>query len=475
MKRTIINNLFILIAVLFSQQLMATHNRAGEITYRQLGDLLFEATITTYTKTSSIQADRDSLELFWGDGTSEWVVRSNGNGTIISNDIKKNVYTATHTYPGVGGYRLYMTDPNRNGGVLNVNYPYSDQVPFHLETYLYLQNPFFFGHNSSPILTNPPIDNGCMNNTFTHNPMAIDPDCDSLAYELIVPYQFTNTPVNNYQFPNSIGGGSQIFNLDPKTGTLTWNSPQQAGEYTIAFWIKEYRSGFLISKIVRDMQITIKNCNNLAPNISQLQPIIVEAGDTIQFNISASDANNNNIKLSAASNILMNNGTFPFPATVSFSNNNSPNPSGTFDWITTCNHVKNRPYYVMIRAADDFQYNSNPYSGTSYKVQEIWVLDTIAPFCISSTYSPQKLSTIHEIQLFPNPTREQAQVKVTIEELSHIQIQVMSLTGRLMENINYSNQKSIQHQIDVSRFASGIYLVRVIVDGEVQTKKLIVH
>lgn len=50
----------------------ATHNRAGEIQVEQIGDcnaLTIRATITTYTDIRSVNADRDTLELCWGDGT----------------------------------------------------------------------------------------------------------------------------------------------------------------------------------------------------------------------------------------------------------------------------------------------------------------------------------------------------------------------------------------------------------------------
>jgi len=46
----------------------ATHNRAGEITYEILDTpdgLTIRATITTYTKASSIAADRDTLDICW--------------------------------------------------------------------------------------------------------------------------------------------------------------------------------------------------------------------------------------------------------------------------------------------------------------------------------------------------------------------------------------------------------------------------
>ena len=182
----------------------STHNRAGEIIYEQIGDLTIRATIITYTKTSSQSADRDSLELFWGDGTSEYVVRSNGNGLPLDNDVKLNYYIAEHTYPGRATYTLSMTDPNRVANIVNVNAPYSEDVPFYLETSFTFLNSQFEGYNSSPILLQAPIDFACIGKPFIHNPNAYDEDGDSLVYELIIPFQATDSIVPDYKFPNEI-------------------------------------------------------------------------------------------------------------------------------------------------------------------------------------------------------------------------------------------------------------------------------
>ena len=82
------------IAMMYSANLLATHNRAGEITYVQLSNLTIRATLITYTKTSSVGADRDTLSINWGDGSFTNVKRSNGNGQPLPNDIKKNIYIA---------------------------------------------------------------------------------------------------------------------------------------------------------------------------------------------------------------------------------------------------------------------------------------------------------------------------------------------------------------------------------------------
>ena len=92
----------------------ATHQRAGEITYKALDELTFEFTIVTYTYTPS-PADRPELQLFWGDGTSTIVPRS--QKINYPNNISRNVYAgAVHTFPGQGNYTVYLEDPNRNYG-----------------------------------------------------------------------------------------------------------------------------------------------------------------------------------------------------------------------------------------------------------------------------------------------------------------------------------------------------------------------
>ena len=185
----------------------ATHNRAGEIILKQVGDLTLRATIVTYTKTSSFSVDRDSLEIKWGDGSRQMIARANGNGEILPNDVKRNYYIAEHTYPGRATYTISMTDPNRNGGILNVNPPSSENVVFYIETNFTFLNPQFSGYNNSSILLQPPVDIACVGQKFIHNPNAFDPDGDSLAYALVVPMQEMGLPVPNYSFPDQILSG----------------------------------------------------------------------------------------------------------------------------------------------------------------------------------------------------------------------------------------------------------------------------
>jgi hypothetical protein len=260
----------------------ATHNRAGEIHIRQVGPLTVEATIITWTKSSSVNADRDTLDINWGDGSPvEPVARTNGNGKGVDlpNDIKYNTYVARHTYAGPAAYRISMSDPNRIAGIVNVNPPSSDNVAFHIETIYSFQDQQFGGPNTTPYLKQPPIDNACVGKVFRHNPNAFDIDKDSLSYRLITPLQSEGLPVPNYFLPSQIlpGPDNSLF-MDERTGDIVWGAPRLAGDYNLAFIIISWRNGAPIDTTIRDMQIFVDKCDNNPPRVETVQRLCVTAG-----------------------------------------------------------------------------------------------------------------------------------------------------------------------------------------------------
>ena len=114
--------------------LFATHNRAGEIHIRQIGPLTVEATIITWTKASSIPADRDTLNICWGDGTPCQAVKRNnggGNGVVLAGNIKYNTYVIIHTYAVPARYRISIADVDdamKIGGVMQCTLTGDDLV-----------------------------------------------------------------------------------------------------------------------------------------------------------------------------------------------------------------------------------------------------------------------------------------------------------------------------------------------------------
>jgi len=165
----------------------ATHQRAGEIIYKHIGDFTYEFTIVTYTYTPS-PADRPTIEVFWGDNTRSEIDRI--SKVSVGADISKNTYIARHTFPSPATYSVTFEDPNRNAGIINI--PNSVNIPFFIETIVVI-NPRL-GYNNSPVLLNPPLDNGCVGVTYYHNVSAYDPDGDQLTFKLIETIKNDNCP-----------------------------------------------------------------------------------------------------------------------------------------------------------------------------------------------------------------------------------------------------------------------------------------
>ena len=333
----------------------ATHQRAGEITYEHLSGLTYRFTIITYTYTPSA-ADRPQIEVFWGDGNSSVVDRY--QKINMDNDISRNIYITEHTYPSTGTYHVTFEDPNRNNGIVNI--PNSVSIPFFLETILVI-NPFL-GANSSPQLLNPPIDNGCTNTPYYHNPGAYDPDGDSLSYSLIACRGYEGEDIPGYALP----AASNYISINPQTGDLTWDSPLAVGEYNIAILISEWRHGVLIGSVVRDMQITILACNNQPPEILTCMDTCITAGQTLQLTVTATDANSTIVRLTASGGVFGlsdHHATFPTAE-------GTPPVSSQFIWNTTCSHIRLAPYNVLFKAVD----NGPQVNLTSYKTLNIHVV-----------------------------------------------------------------------------------------------------
>ena len=342
----------------FAFSAKATHQRAAEITYTWLGGNAYEFTLTCYTYTPSPAGlQRDSLLVQWGDGSEEYIPR-----VVLHNlgdDYTLNVYKKIHNYSSSGTYVISMEDANRNYGVINV--PNSVMVPMHIETELVI-NPFL-GYNNSVQLLNAPVDKGCVGKLYLHNPSAYDPDGDSLSYKLVTCKGQDGVEIAGYTLPQA----SQSFSIDSLTGELRWDVPQMKGEYNVAIMVEEWRHGMKIGSVVRDMQILILTCDNDLPQIQCDDPFCVVAGEQLDFLISASDPDGDNVTLTASG--------APFEVAVSPAILNPETAFGThpemeFLWNTNYAHVRSTPYQVVVHAKDD----DTPISLTNLKTVSIQVM-----------------------------------------------------------------------------------------------------
>jgi len=325
--------------ILISSSTFATHNRAGEITFKLISGYTYEVTVTTFTFTQSA-ANRSQLSVQWGDNSSS--IAPLVSRTVLPNYYYHNIYTTRHTFPGPGIYQILMQDPNRNFGIRNI--PNSVNVVFSIKTTMIISPEI--GANNTPVLLNFPIDKAAIHHIFIHNPSAYDPDGDSLSYKLTVCTGQDGKPIPNYVLPTY----SDTFYVDPVVGDLVWNTPVDTGKYNVAMNIEEWRHGVKIGNIVRDMQIDVFNSTNNPPVNPPLHDLCITAGDLIEFQITSTDADLDSVRQK------MTGGPFEVkvsPATFTRLAAGRGFSTSTFTWQTTCDHIRKQPYQLTLKSEDN--------------------------------------------------------------------------------------------------------------------------
>lgn len=83
------------------------------------------------------------------------------------------------------------------------------------------------------------------------------------------------------------------------------------------------------------------------------------------------------------------------------------------------------------------------------------------------------------MKLYPNPTKDLVNVQLTMnnEQLEGVNIQVFDIYGRLLEVVNMADAcgASLQTtQIDLSRYANGVYLIKAVAEGNVLAVRKVV-
>ncbi|MFK7810044.1 MAG: T9SS type A sorting domain-containing protein [Saprospiraceae bacterium] len=391
-------NLFIL-SFFASTDLLASHNYAGEIVVRQIDNLTVEASIITYSEDDN-QPDRDSLYIDWGDGNIELIPRVNGfdqNGEPIENGMKRNIYLGTHSYSEIDTYLLSMTDPNRIVGILNINPPNSDAIPFHVQSEFTLVEMTSGTINTSPVFLEAPVDIAYVGVPFVHVVNAFDPDGDSLTYELTIPLMDVNTEVINFNSPMSFPVGVEnVMTLDTHTGKMTWDFPHIPGLYVIAIKVISYRNGQETGSVIRDMIISVRQDEELASMITFTgaeQDVItpVSLGDTVNiaFDISEPDTDQQLFITSTCGLYDFYNNTATFSQTT-----NGTNGTANFQWIVKEEHLRQFPYQLVIQAVGSEE------------------ADALAAFAVFRFRTTDFVSETKEVilqndyKIYPNPTSD---------------------------------------------------------------------
>ncbi len=287
--------LLLLMTPFFSR---ASHMIGGDITYRCLGNNVFEITLTLYQdclfgEPQAIQQDDPAYYTIFTAGSNpvmvaEGNIRSlttetvdpNFNNACINNYpntcLRKQVFRFTRTLePSSRGYYIVYQRCCRNASINNIVNPGNVGV-----TYLALIPPFVNGEcpNNSAVFKTLPPQIICSNNPFVYDFSATDADADSLSYELCAahpgasitnPLPPTNGPMTpppypsvNYMPPYSATipmSGNPPLQINPITGLMS-GTPNVIGRFVVTVCVNEWRNGSIINTVSRDVQFVVTNC-----------------------------------------------------------------------------------------------------------------------------------------------------------------------------------------------------------------------
>lgn len=487
LTRSLIQKFWIVLvlAAMVSYQLSATHIRAAEITYRRITSSAFtyEFTLTGYSDTGSAVRIGDGI-IDFGDGRAVQInleAFSFEDGQFVgpNNETEISVVKILHTYTAPGQYRVSYREPNRNDEIVNINSGNSQQVPFHIESSLWVDP--IIGSNSSPVLTGFPVDRGFVGQQFTHNPWAYDSDGDSLVYRLLVPLQDQSMLVPNFERPNhedfyqdpiiyqtanELENGPPSFGINPFTGDLVWDAPgnllensqnitSQFGpfsEYNVAFMVEEWRkiegSWRRLGHVTRDMQIIVTDQQNQRPDFMLPPDMIIGDSQVVDETITFSDPDDDPIKVELFGEVfdLAVNPMSVTPAPEGF-------VTGPFtlrlQWDPLSEHVRKKPYYVHLKITDQ---TADPLlsSAVTYKT---WVLSfNQLPDIVTSI---PELQPADQLKLFPNPVSQVLNWQLP----STAQVQYLRLYNSLgQQTILLDLTSNPVGEIDVSRLSPGLYI-----------------
>lgn len=287
--------------VLFVPSSRATHIVGGNMTYKSIGGDRYEITLSLRRDCflGGVDAPFDPIAhigVFSANGALLLNIGDNGllkipytgNDTLnpfIRSDcgfegtqvcVQEAIYKGILTLPfRNGGYILAYQRCCRNETLANIVDPLRTGATY----WVHITQTALQQKNSSPAFIQWPDVYICANKPLVFDHSAVDPDGDSLVYELCLPnkgasFEQPNPPLYNSQispppFPfvtwnapynlTNVMGGVPLA-IDRNTGVLT-ATPNLVGQFLVGICVKEYRNGVLISEIKRDFQYNVRICS----------------------------------------------------------------------------------------------------------------------------------------------------------------------------------------------------------------------
>jgi gliding motility-associated-like protein len=407
----------------------ATHIVGAELYYECLDSTTheYQLTLKLYRDCQNGQAPYDNfIDLFIFDGLTGSVTQTisvsvppqtpqivpNFSNCFISPPqicVEEGIYTTTVILPpNVNGYDIAWARCCRNQAIDNLSAPLNEGVTF----LAHVPSSNLANCNSMPTFDKVPPIFLCVNELFSFDHSATDPDGDSLSYSLTNPYTGTNfqnlgagnpnfggnqpivdpltnpmgpPPYSNVQFLpgfnflNPFGSGN--FVIDPQTGFITV-TPTQTGIFVFSISVFEWRNGQFLSENRRDFQIHVLNClpQGMPPTIthnfgnlnSNGDTIFVDAGVPFCYDVTVTDPIPGDQVSTFPVSAAFGNGFF-FPPAATLSGSGTNPFLGQVCWTPACAY-DGQTIPLVIGAVDPEDCDN-----TNTVFDTVWVVITVPP------------------------------------------------------------------------------------------------
>jgi len=364
----------------------STHIVGGDFTYRWISGNTFELSLTLFRDCNGAALFDPEITIGVFDRVTDQLTDtltmqliSTGSLQLAGSQcspppeicVESGIYIKNIVLPNnPNGYYLSWERCCRNHTVVNIDNPGATGMVFYME----LPDPAL--HNSSPYFLNDPLPYMCENQPFEYNFGGMDPDGDSLSFELIIPSSGNSSqsfpilpspvagPYSNALFTpgytlSNVCGGSGPLTIDPVTGDITAVT-NFVGIYAMAELVREYRNGVQIGMIRREIEVTVIICDdNSTPEIKSMgfgfpvgkKNFEIYESDSLCFSIDGNDITDS-LFISYSGDCFPGSGINP-PFAVTQNASGFKHVTTDFCWHTACGQGKSTPYKVKFEVKDN--------------------------------------------------------------------------------------------------------------------------
>ncbi len=429
----------------------ASHELGGQVSAKDLGGSQYEVKIKMWVD-STIAVSPSISYAVQNSGMSTSYTAALTSNIPMGNSILEITYMDTIGFNALGAYKIVYTNCCRNMSITNLNSPSTQNLYF--ET-LIQNNPAIT--NSTPEFVNSPDFFASPNDTLIHNPLAIDPDGDSLVFTWMNPLGFGGTaiPMSFVPYP----AGAMSFTVDAVTGEISW-IPSMTGGYSYAVKVQEYRNGTLLSTGMRDATVNIcVGCKTAMSSEFQFYnmntwPMV---GNYYQFQAYANTAFNftfnggvSSINSNALNMNILGEANYSVNPPVFTASQNMNNIAGTYSWTPATNQIRNRPYLNVIIGKETNQLNQN-----RKKERTLLVKVNAGPTTTGT------LANDNIMSIYPNPAHNEIMIELQNRNADNVRLDIYSSLGQRMYHQDL-NQKAVEAiLVNTTNWASGNYIIHV--------------